>query len=164
MDIRFGTENVRSLYRAGSMRTAESKLAKYNLDLEAVQEVRQNKGGYQPADDYTFFHGNRDADHHLGTVFLYIWESHQQLKRVEFIGDRMLYIKLRGCWCDIILNVYAPTEDKTENMKDSFYKELQCVFDQFLKYHVKILLGDLNAKVGGEDIFKPTIWNESLHE
>jgi hypothetical protein len=29
---------------------------------------------------------------------------------------------------------------------------------------MKILLEDFNAKVGGEDIFKPTIWNESLHE
>jgi hypothetical protein len=28
---------------------------------------------------------------------------------------------------------------------------------------MKILLGDLNAKVGREDIFKPTIVNESLH-
>jgi endonuclease/exonuclease/phosphatase family metal-dependent hydrolase len=29
---------------------------------------------------------------------------------------------------------------------------------------MKILLGDFNAKVGREDIFKPTIVNESLHE
>jgi hypothetical protein len=29
---------------------------------------------------------------------------------------------------------------------------------------MKILLGDLNAKVGREDIFKPIIGNESLHE
>jgi endonuclease/exonuclease/phosphatase family metal-dependent hydrolase len=38
------------------------------------------------------------------------------------------------------------------------------VFDKFPKYHMKILLGDFNAKVGKEDIFKPTIGNESLHE
>jgi hypothetical protein len=29
---------------------------------------------------------------------------------------------------------------------------------------MKILLGDFNAKVGKEDIFKPTIGNENLHE
>jgi hypothetical protein len=48
--------------------------------------------------------------------------------------------------------------------QDSFYDELERVFDKFPKYHVKILLGDFSAKVGREDILKPTIWNKSLHE
>jgi hypothetical protein len=43
-------------------------------------------------------------------------------------------------------------------------EELECVFDKFPKYHMKILLGDFNAKVGREDIFKPTIGNKCLHE
>jgi hypothetical protein len=38
------------------------------------------------------------------------------------------------------------------------------MFDKFPIYHVKILLGDFNAKVGREDIFKPTIGHEILHE
>jgi hypothetical protein len=51
------------------------------------------------------------------------------VKRVEFVNDGMLYIILRGHWYHIIvLNIHAPTEDKTE------------------------------------DIFKPTIENESLHK
>jgi hypothetical protein len=33
--------------------------------------------------------------------------------------------------------------------------ELERVFDKFPKYHMKIPLGDFNAKVGREDIFKP---------
>jgi hypothetical protein len=48
-------------------------------------------------------------------------------------------------------------------MKDSFC-ELEHVFDIFLKYHMKILLGDFNAKVDVEDICKPTVGNESLYE
>ena len=44
------------------------------------------------------------------------------------------------------------------------YEELEQMFDHFQKYHIKILLGDFNAKVGREDIFKPTIGQESLHQ
>jgi len=53
--------------------------------------------------------------------------------------------------------VHVPSEEKCEDSKDSFYKELEKVFDDFPKYHIKILLGDSNAKVGKENIFKPTI-------
>jgi hypothetical protein len=60
--------------------------------------------------------------------------------------------------------VHAPTEDEDDDIKDSFYEELEQVFDQFPRYHMKILLGDFNTKVGREDIFKPIIGNESLHE
>jgi hypothetical protein len=60
--------------------------------------------------------------------------------------------------------VHASTEDKDDNIKDSFYEELEQVFDQFPMYHMKILLGDFNAKVGRGDIFKPIIGNEHLHE
>jgi hypothetical protein len=49
-------------------------------------------------------------------------------------------------------------------VKNSFYEELERVFDKFPKYHMKILLGDFNAKVGRKDIFKLTTGNESLHE
>jgi hypothetical protein len=47
---------------------------------------------------------------------------------------------------------------------DRFSEELEHVFDKFPKDYKKFLLGDFNAKVGREDIFKPTIGNESLHE
>jgi hypothetical protein len=37
-----------------------------------------------------------------------------EVKRVEFVSDGMSYIILRDRWCHIIvLNVHAPTEDKT---------------------------------------------------
>jgi hypothetical protein len=101
----------------------------------------------------------------LGQVFLCIRESYQQLRRVEFVSDRMSYIILRGRWCNTsVINVHAPCEDTSDDIKDSFYEELGRVFDQFPRYDMKILLGDFNAKVGRKDIFKPTIGNESSHE
>jgi hypothetical protein len=62
------------------------------------------------------------------------------VKRVEFVSDRMSYIILSGRWCHIIIqNVHAPTEDKTDDVLDSFYEELERVFHKFPKYHMKSL-------------------------
>jgi len=44
------------------------------------------------------------------------------------------HIILRGRWCNIIvLNVHEPSEDKSDDSKDSSYKELEQVFDHFPK-------------------------------
>jgi len=69
----------------------------------------------------------------------------------------VLYEVLRGRWCNVIvLNVHAPSEEKSDNLKDSSYEILEQVFD-----HRKILLEDLKAKMGGETISNG---NESLHQ
>jgi hypothetical protein len=60
---------------------------------------------------------------------------------------------LSGHQCDItVLKVHAPREDKIDDVKEMFYEEPEYVFSKFLKYHMKILLGDFNAKVGSKDI------------
>jgi hypothetical protein len=54
MVTRFGTLNVKSLYTATSLNTVASELEKCNLYLLAVEEVRWDKHGCQPADSYKF--------------------------------------------------------------------------------------------------------------
>jgi hypothetical protein len=75
----------------------------------------------------------------------------------------MSYIILGGRWCHIIVqNVHAPTENKTDDVKDSFYEKLECVFNKFPKCHMKNLLQDFS--VGREGDFRPTFGNEGLQE
>jgi len=75
------------------------------------------------------------------------------------------HIILRGRWCNIVvLNAHASSEEKTNDSNDSFYEKLEQVFDNFPKNHMKIPSGDFNAKVGCDNIFKPTIGKESLHQ
>ena len=57
--------------------------------------------------------------------FLYTTEEYQQLKRVEFTGDNMSYIVLRGRrYIIIVLNSHAPSEERSDDSKDSFYEKL----------------------------------------
>jgi hypothetical protein len=60
--------------------------------------------------------------------------------------------------------VHAPCEDKGDGVKDSFYEVKGRVYDQFPRYDTKILLGNFSAKLGRENIFQPSMRNESLRE
>jgi len=127
-----------------------------------VQEVSWDEGGSLRAGDYDFCYGKGNENHQLGTEFFVHHRIVSAVKSVVFFSDRTSSIVLRGHWCNIVLNVHVPSEDKSDDSKDSFYEELEEVLHHLLKYHMKILLGNFNAKVGRENIFKPTSGNVSL--
>jgi hypothetical protein len=71
-----------------------------------------------------FTYGKRTKNYLLGTGFFVRKRIILAVKRVEFDSDRMSYIVLRGCWCDIIgLNVHASPDNKRDDSKDSLYEE-----------------------------------------
>jgi exonuclease III len=96
MDMRFGTWNVRSMYRASSLRGVAEEISKYKLDLVGVQEVRWDRGGTESAGQYTFFYGKGNEDHELGTSFFVHKGIMSAGNRIEVVSDRKPYIILRG--------------------------------------------------------------------
>jgi hypothetical protein len=90
----------------------------------AVQEVRCVDGDIQSTDNYTLLYRNGNVNHRLGTGFFIRKGIRSAVKRLEFINDRMSYITRRGRWCDIVLNVHAPNEDKSDDTKEKCDNEL----------------------------------------
>ena len=87
------------------------------------------KEGTVKAGDYSFFYRKGNENHQLGTGIFVHHIIVSAVKRVDFVSDRVSYIVLRGRWFNIIVpNVHAPSDDKSDNSKDSFYEELEQVF------------------------------------
>jgi len=86
------------------------------------------------------------------------------LKDFKATNERLCWLRLKAKWfsCTLI-NVHAPTNEKTEETKEKFYNLLEQTISQIASSDIRIVLGDFNAKVGKENVYKPTIGNESLH-
>jgi hypothetical protein len=54
--MRFGTWNVRSLYRVVEIKSVVGILEKYKLHLVGVKAIRWEGHGYQTAKNYKFFY------------------------------------------------------------------------------------------------------------
>jgi len=71
---------------------------------------------------------------------------------------------MKAKWfCCILINVHTPTNKKTKEVKEKFYNLSEQNINKIANSYIKIILGDFNAKVGKEAIYKPTNGNESLH-
>ena len=87
-EMKLGTWNVRSLYRAGSLKAAARELASYKLDVVGVQEVRWDKEGTVRAGDYNFFYG-KGNENQLGTGFFVHHRLVSAVKSLLVIGCRI---------------------------------------------------------------------------
>jgi hypothetical protein len=105
-----------------------SELAKCNFIILQVQEVRWAKSGSQPADNYTFFYGNRNTHHYLGSNIFVHKRIRSAVKMAQFISDRMSYIILRGR-CDIIfLHMHASSNKKVMIQRTAFMRSYSMHF------------------------------------
>jgi len=70
-------------------------------------------------------------------------------KKLNFepISDRICKLRIKGkIYYVTLINIYAGTEDKIEDINEQFYVELQRTEYRVPKHDVTIILGDMNAK------------------
>ncbi|XP_058126780.1 craniofacial development protein 2-like [Anopheles ziemanni] len=155
------------MYRTGALKQLDEELAKLNMDLVALQEIRWLGSGVQNrrGSSYDIYYSCHDRHHMLGTGFAVGQRAKSAVIDFKAINDRLCYLRMRGKFYNIsLINVHAPTEDKDEEEKDLFYGRLAKLYESCPRYDLKIILGDFNAKVGRESMYRQYIGTHSLHE
>ena len=69
----------------------------------------------------------------------------------------MIFIRFQGKPFSItVIQVYAPTSNAEEAEVEWFYKDLQQLLETTPKRDILFIIGDLNVKVGSQDIPRVT--------
>ncbi|KAK4876496.1 hypothetical protein RN001_009002 [Aquatica leii] len=164
--MRIGTWNILSWYRPGAAIKTVQELEQYKMDITAVQEIRwPNAGNMKMSKSVIFFSGNSDNRHEYGTGFVLRETLINSVIDFEPVNERICCIRLKGrCYNYSLISVYAPTEETEEEEKEKFYEQLEQIFGSLPQQDMKIILGDLNAKIGKEETLRPHIGKHSLHD
>lgn len=73
-------------------------------------------------------------------------------------------IRIKGLFKNIsIISAYAPSEDTEDGIKGAFYDLIEKEWRNLPAYDIKLLMGDFNAKVGKEQIWRKVARLNSLH-
>lgn len=138
----------------------------YNIGICAMQEIRWVGDGILTKKNFTILYsGNKGNRHEFGTGFYVNKCLMENIIEFEPINERICRIRLKMEHYNLtLIAVHAPTEDKSDDMKEDFYTRLEGVCDAVPSYDMKMVLGDFNAQIGKEDYLYPTCGKFTAHE
>ena len=143
-----------------------NELKKAKLDVVAIQESGYNRDAQNSRyNGYTILHSSKRREHVLGTAFLVARKVEHLVLNFKAVDERTCVLRMKGRFKNYsIINVHAPHNESPEADKDAYYEALSRIYDELPAHDIKIMLGDFNAKVGQEEVYRPTTGKYSLHQ
>jgi len=164
-DQRVGSWNVLSLYQPGALKMLLSQLDLYKLDITAIQEIRRTGEGIIDKKNHAIFY-RCDGKHHMFGRTGFIVNKRIKHLVTDFKPKTPIICKIqvRGLFFNYsLICVHAPTEEKDDDEKDNFYEDLDQIYEECPERDVKMIIGDLNAKIRQEEMYRPITGKYSLH-
>ena len=123
-------------------------MERYNLDVLGVSETKARGNGMTTIDGASYVYAGLTegrAKSGVGIVIAERWAD--CVKSWRCINERCvtLRMKIAGVWLTLV-QIYAPTDDRDNDINDDFYSVLQEVLDRAPRGDKVVIMGDLNAR------------------
>lgn len=126
---------------------------RYRLDFLGLCEVRwKGSGEFRTATGHHFLFSGNQNSHINGVGLLLTDRMKKALMEYRPISERIMAVRIRTKYRNLtVIQCYAPTEAADNEIKNAFYEQLNSVIANTPKSDIKIVMGDLNAKVGSDN-------------
>ena len=137
-------------------------MRRYNIMVLGLCEVRWNGSGQTQltSGETIIYSGHEDTEHaHTqGVALMMSPETTKTLIAWEPVSSRLMSARFNSKGRNVtIIQCYSPTNVADEEKKEEFYNSLQSLFDRTPRRDIKIVMGDLNAKVEEDNTDKEVI-------
>ena len=152
--LTIGHWNVRTMYREGTVAVVAREMVRYKLDVLGISECRwKGAGRMKLASGQTLIYSGNEGKCEGGVAIMMDPEAVKSLMEWTPVSKRIItarfYSKVRKV---TVVQVYAPHNEREDQVKNDFYEELQETLDGCNKNDIIVVMGDLNAKVGSDNI------------
>ena len=150
------------MYEAGKAAQIANEMTTYNLAILGLCETRWTESGcMRLSTGQTVLysgHNHADAPHTEGVGFMLTKQAAKSLIGWNPVSSRIItasfHTKIGKA---TFIQCYAPTNEADDDAKADFYERLQGVIDGVANKDLILLLGDLNAKVGSDNMSFETV-------
>lgn len=152
---KIGFWNVRTMLEASKFAQIVREFQNYKLEILGLSEIRwSDSGETKAASGETLIYSCKPAteNRRSGVGFLISPQTRKGLMEWTPVSDRIITARFKTFARNItIVQTYAPTNQATTEEKEEFYLQLSTTLDKIRKGDIKIVMGDLNAKVGSNN-------------
>lgn len=153
-DYGLGFWNARLLSKSGATKDLLQQASKYKVRVLAVQETNWSDCGITDMRSHRIFKSGKLSGNLESSR---TWP--QMLSILNPYMNDCVHFTSKQSYL-----IYGPIEEKYDEVKEQFYDSLERQYDSLLPNDVKIMLGDLNAKVRNEGTYRGTTGGCNLHD
>ncbi|XP_071576849.1 uncharacterized protein [Temnothorax nylanderi] len=135
---------------AGKLANVEAEMSRLNIDILGLSEVRWPGSGMQKTSNgVIYYSGGSATNHRYGTAILVNNIVAESVAEFIPLNDRVMMLKLQTSHRALnVIQVYAPTNDKTDAEMEDFYSKIEEAMRLTKRGELTMVIGDFNAKVG----------------